>query len=150
VTDLTQREADEPITIGEHELERPTGELKVTIQRQYIPPLDGTKDEVAAFDNWLARGVAELLVKFYYGYEWHVMAESRQGIIAFSIPDLMGPTLKQVIRLAEYKDLRPELIRETGGQMLERMGLRRGRMDRAEYEAAKFRRATFDFGDVKQ
>ena len=144
-----EREADEPITIAETDLDRGHGQVKVTIQRQYVPPLDGTKDEVAAFDNWIARSVAELLVKFYYGYEWHVMAESRQGIVAFSIPDLMGPTLKQVIRLAEYKDLTPDLIRRTGGEMLERMGLRRGAMDVAEYEAAKTRRVTFDFADVK-
>ena len=124
--------------------------LQMKIERRYTAPLDGTKDEVAAFDNWLARQVAELLVKFYYGYEWHVMAESRQGIVAFSIPDLMGPTLKQVIRLAEYSDLTPKLIRETGGQMLERMGLRRGPIDIAQYIAAKSRRSTFDFADVKQ
>ena len=122
----------------------------MTIERKYTPPLDGTADEVAAFDNWLARQVAELLVKFYWGYEWHVMAESRQGIIAFSIPEIMGPTLKQVIRLAEYADLTPALIRRTGGEMLERMGLRRGPIDIAQYLAAKNNKHLFDFSDVKQ
>ena len=124
--------------------------LQMKIERRYTAPLDGTKDEVAAFDNWLAKQVAELLVKHYYGYEWHVMAEARQGIVAFSIPDLMGPTLKQVIRLAEYADLTPKLIRETGGQMLERMGLRRGPIDIAQYLRAKDLKHTFDFSDVKQ
>jgi len=91
-----------------------------------------------------------VLVRNYYGYDWFVMAESRQGIVAFSIPDLMGPTLKQVIRLAQYSDLDPKLIRNTGGQMLERMGLRRGPKDVAEYEKAKANRHMFDFSDVKQ
>ncbi len=144
--------SDEPITISETIVE-PTkrSDVKhVEIKRQYIPPLDGTTDEVAAFDMWIARRVAEVLVKYYYGYDWYVMAESRQGIVVFSIPDLMGPTLKQVIRLAQYGDLHPKLIRDTAGQMLERMGLRRGPKDTAEYEAAKLKRHTFDFSDVKQ
>lgn len=149
MTEGVARLADEPITISEEVLDRPTGEMQVTVQRQYIPPLDGTKDDVDAFDNWIARRVAEVLVRQYYGYEWHVVAESRQGIVYFSIPDLMGPTLKQVIRLAEYKDLTPALITRCGGEMLERMGLRRGRIDIGEYTAAKMRRETFDFSDVK-
>jgi hypothetical protein len=140
--------SDEPILIAAQQIDGPS-KLKMTIERRYTPPLDGTKDEVDGFDNFLARQVAELLVRFYYGYEWYVMAESRQGIIAFSIPDLMGPTLKQVIRLAEYADLTPKLIRDTGGMMLERMGLRRGPCDPEEYAAAKLRRVTFDFSDVK-
>lgn len=146
------READEPITVSET-IVKPTArsDIKhVKVQRQYIPPLDGTDDEVAAFDMWIARRVCESLVRFYYGYDWYVMAESRQGIVVFSIPDLMGPTLKQVIRLAQYSDLEPKLIRDTAGQMLERMGLRRGPKDVAEYEAAKLNRHLFDFSDVKQ
>lgn len=126
------------------------GNQHMTIEQRYIPPLDGTVDEVDRYDMSMARAIAEVLVKSYPGYDWFVMGESRQGIVAFSIPDLMGPTLKQVIRLAQFSDLNPKLIRDTGGQMLERMGLRRGPMDRAEYEAAKKRRVTFDFGDVKQ
>jgi len=145
--------SDEPITISETVV-GPTGrspDVKtVDIKQQYIPPLDGTDDEVAKFDMWIARRVAEVLVRNYYGYDWFVIAESRQGIVAFSIPDLMGPTLKQVIRLAQYSDLDPKLIRRTGGEMLERMGLRRGARDNAEYEAAKRRRHLFDFSDVKQ
>lgn len=126
------------------------GKQGMTIEQRYIPPLDGTVDEVDGFDMKMAREIAEVLVRYYPGYDWYVMGESRQGIVAFSIPDLMGPTLKQVIRLAQFSDLNPKLIRDTGGAMLERMGLRRGPMDRAEYEAAKLRRVTFDFGDVKQ
>lgn len=143
---------DTPIPVAETEV-APTARSDVKsmlIQRQYIPPLDGTEDELARFDQWIARGVAEILVRFYYGYQWNVVAESRQGIVYFSIPDLMGPTLRWVIRLGEYKDLTPKLIMRCGGDLLERMGLRRGPMDIAEYENAKNNRHLFDFGDVKQ
>jgi hypothetical protein len=126
------------------------GKQHMTIEQRYIPPLDGTADEVDGFDMSMCRQIAEVLVKYYPGYDWFVMGESRQGIVAFSIPDLMGPTLKQVIRLSQFSDLTPKLIRDTGGAMLERMGLRRGPMDRAEYEAQKLNRHLFDFGDVKQ
>ena len=145
--------SDEPITISETMVE-PAGRSpdvkQVQVQQQYIPPLDGTPDELDRFDMSIARKVAEVLVRNYYGYYWFVMAESRQGIVAFSIPDLMGPTLKQVIRLAQFGDLDRKLIRDTGGQMLERMGLRRGPKDVAEYEKAKANRHLFDFSDVKQ
>lgn len=126
------------------------GKQHMTIEQRYIPPLDGTVDEVDGFDMSMARAIAEVLVHYYPGYDWYVMGESRQGIVAFSIPDLMGPTLKQVIRLAQFSDLNKKLIRDTGGAMLERMGLRRGPMDRAEYARAKASRHLFDFGDVKQ
>jgi hypothetical protein len=149
---MTETVSDEPISIANQDVDgRSTdGALKMRIERKYTPPLDGSEDDFKAFDNWLARRVAEMLVKEFYGYEWHVMADSRQGIIAFSIPEIMGATLKQVIRLAEYADLTPALIRRTGGEMLERMGLRRGPIDIAQYLRAKDRKHTFDFADVKQ
>lgn len=143
--------SDEPVDIASQVIEGRAGvdRLQMRIERKYVPPLDGTDDELKHFDNWLARRVAEMLVAEFYGYEWHVMADSRQGVVAFSIPEIMGPTLKQVIRLAEYADLTPKLIRRTGGEMLERMGLRRGPIDIAQYLAAKNRKHTFDFADVK-
>lgn len=149
---MSEMHSDEPIDIATHEVEGRAGtdRLKMSIERKYVPPLDGSVDDLKQFDNWLARQVAELLVKQYYGYEWHVMADSKQGIVCFSIPEIMGPTLKQVIRLAEYADLTPALIQRTAGEMLERMGLRRGPIDIAQYLAAKDRKHTFDFGDVKR
>jgi hypothetical protein len=144
--------SDEPIEIASELVDgRASGErLQMRIERKYVPPLDGTVDELAAFDNWLARRVAEMLVSQFYGYEWHVMADSHQGVIAFSIPEIMGPTLKYVIRLAEYADLTPKLILRCGGELLERMGLRRGAIDIAQYLIARDRKHTFDFADVKQ
>lgn len=153
MTELTApREADEPITLSITEVEKPStaSESRVEIHQQYVPRLDGTVDPWDRYDTSMARAIAEVLVHHYYGYDWHVVAESRQGIIFFSIPDLMGPTLRQVIRLGDHSHLNKKLIRDCGGMMLERMGLRRGPKDPAEYEAAKKRRHTFDFGDVKQ
>lgn len=145
--------SDEPITLKETDV-GPTqrgGDVKIMrVRREYIPPLDGTPDRLAKFDQSIARKVAEELVRHYYGYEWHVVAESRQGIVYFSIPELMGATLRWVIRLAQFQDLQPALIMRCGGDLLERMGLRRGPMDLAEYENAKLNRHLFDFGDLKQ
>lgn len=143
--------SDEPITTSITDV-APTArsDIKhVEIKQQYIPPLDGSDDQVDGFDRHIARVVAEILVQYYYGYDWFVMAESRQGIVLFAIPDLMGPTLRWVIRLAQYSDLNEKLVRDCAGQLLERMGLRRGPKDVAEYEAAKLRMHTFDFSDVK-
>lgn len=149
---MTEVVSDEPITLSITDAEAPStaSESKVTIHQQYIPRLDGTHDDTDQYDTSMARAIAEVLVHHYYGYDWHVIAESRQGVIMFSIPELMGPTLKQVIRLAEQSHLNKKLIRDCGGMMLERMGLRRGAKDPAEYAAALKRRHTFEFGDVKK
>ena len=88
-------------------------------------------------------------MRTYFGYPWKVVAESRQGVVYFQIPDLMGPTLHYVIRLAEYKDLTPELIMRCGGELLERMNLPRTQIDMALYAEAQRRKHTFQFGDVK-
>lgn len=145
--------SDEPITLSETDIgaTKRAGDVKrVTVKREYIPPLDGTRDEVAAFDQRIAMQVAEILVRHYFGYTWHVVAETRQGIVYFSIPDLMGATLRWVIRLADYHDLTDRLVMRCGGDLLERMGLRRGPIDQGEYENAKANRHLFQFGDVKQ
>ncbi len=142
-----QLASDEPITIAEDVLDRGHGQEIVTVEQKYTPRLDGTDDPTEAYDTSMARSIMEVLVEQYYGYDWYVLAESRQGIVAFSIPDLMGPTLMQVIRLQEH--LSKKMVLDAAGQMLERMGLRRGRKDAGEYAAAKLRRHTFDFADVK-
>jgi hypothetical protein len=149
--DMTPYQADEPITLSVTQAEAPTSrpESSVAIHKQYIAPLDGSVDPWDRYDTSMACAIMEVLVENYYGYDWCVIAESRQGFVAFSIPDLMGPTLKQFIRLAEHSHFNKKLIRDCGGMMLERMGLRRGSKDPAEYEAAKRRMHTFQFGDVK-
>lgn len=124
------------------------GGVRQEIKSYYTPPLDGTKDEVDAFDMRIARAVAEVLVKHYPGYSWKVTAESKQGVVYFQIPELMGPSLNWVINLGQFSDLTPQLIAIGGGELLERMGLRRGAIDLGEYLAAKNNKQKFEFADA--
>lgn len=123
--------------------------LKMQIQQGYVPPLDGSQGDLDAFDMRIAKGICLILCHFYYGYPWHVKADSAQGIVAFQIPELMGATLHYVIRLAEYRELTPELIMRCGGELLERMGLPRRRIDVPAFVAARDNKHTFDFAGVK-
>lgn len=144
---------DTPISISSTDVvaTKRGGDVKsMTIEQQYVPRADGTRDPYASIDQRMARLIAEILVKHYYGYAWHVISETRQGIIYFSIPDLMGSTLRCVIRLPDFPELMELLVRDKAGELLERMHLRRGPMDQAEYENAKRNRHLFQFGDVKQ
>ena len=125
------------------------GKASQLVVASYVPPLDGTKDELDAFDMRIAKSVARELVTQYPGYPWSVTAESKQGIVYFSIPVLMGPTLKYIIRLGQFADLTPQLIRVCAGELLERLGLNRGGFDIAQYLAAKNAKHKFDFGDVR-
>lgn len=141
--------SDKPVTVG---AEVRTGKkgLEMLMVAGYVPPLDGTEDLVKEFDIHIAKGVLDILARKYFGYPWHVMAETRQGIIAFGIPELMGPTLRVIIRLAEFTDLNADLIINTGGELLERMGLPRGQIDMAAYLHARQNMHKFDFADVKR
>lgn len=136
-------QTDRVITRSVTELEDSKG--KITVSQQYIPPLDGLSDDYEGFDMQVARGIGELLNKVYFGYEWKSYADTRQGIVGFSIPELMGPTLHMVINLKQYSELSPQLIVDKAGELLERMKLPRGRADMALILEAKQRRHTFDF-----
>jgi hypothetical protein len=89
-----------------------------------------------------------LLQADYPGYPWETFVSSKQGIAHFSIPDLMGATLKYVIRLAQWTDLEPKLIRRCAGELLERLNLPRTRIDIAAYLASRANRPGMDFADV--
>lgn len=123
-------------------------DLKSLVVQGYVPPLDGSGDDYKSIDTATARYVAEILVKTYFGYPWHVTAEMKQGVVMFRIPDLMGSSLQYVINLARVKDLTRDLIVRCGGELLERMRLPRGQIDMALYAEAKKRLHTFDFNDV--
>lgn len=123
----------------------------LTIHQAYTPPLDGSFDSYEAVDRRLANAVYAVLKRHYWGYEWDVKTELRQGLITFRLPELlMGRTLHAFVRLADYNDLSDKLIMRLAGDLLERMGLPRTEVDMDAYEAAKFRIKSFDFGDVKQ
>ena len=97
----------------------------------------------------IAQGIGELLNKHYFGYAWKTYADSKQGIVGFSIPELMGETLHYVIRLAEFAELTPDLIVRCAGELLERMHLPRGRADMAQLQWARLNRDKFQFNDKR-
>lgn len=145
MTDMDR--SDEPIVLATSVVKE--GDFKQEIIEAYVPPLDGTVDELNAFDMRIAKAVARVLVKSYPGYSWLVTSESRQGIVHFCIPELMGPSLKYVIKLGQFSDLTPQFVMICAGELLERMGLRRGAIDLGEYMAAKNNKEKFDFSDVR-
>lgn len=126
------------------------GGLKAVVRQTYQPPLDGRSDDYAGFDMRVARGIGEMLNKHYFGYTWKSFADCKQGIVGFSIPELMGPTLHMVINLKQFSELTPELIVNKAGELLERMHLPRHQVDMAAYLWAKENRHKFQFEDVKQ
>lgn len=148
---MTEDAVDRNITIAETELGGSDG--KMVVRQTYQPPLDGKSDDYAGFDMQVARGIGELLNKHYFGYTWKSFADTRQGVVGFSIPALMGPTLHYVINLKQFADMTPQLIVDKAGELLERMHLPRHRLDMealaiAQAEAMN-KRHTFQFDDKK-
>jgi len=119
--------------------------LTATVTQTYQPPLDSRSDDYAGFDMRVAEGIGRLLNKHYFGYTWKSYADTRQGVVGFSIPELMGPTLHMVINLKSFDALDPQLIIEKAGELLERMNLPRGQIDMALYLEARNRKHTFQF-----
>jgi len=122
--------------------------VELIITEAYTPPADGLLDAYRSADMALAREVAKVLAKKYWGYPWSVTSNIAQGILAFQLPELMGPTLNVVIRIKDYNALNDALILDRAGNLLERMGLPRERCDMDLYREAKARLHTFDFDDV--
>lgn len=125
------------------------GKGQAMVRQQYLPPLDGRSDDYAGFDMSVAKGIGELLNKHYFGYSWKSYADTRQGVVGFSIPELMGETLHMVINLKQFADLTPELIVRQAGELLERMHLPRDKFDMAQLKLAKANRANFHFDDKR-
>lgn len=115
--------------------------------RLYKPPLDGTPDMHRKFDMWAASQVNAILDKEFPGYPWSSNCDARQGVVYFGIPVLMGPTLRHVVRLAEWSDLTPDLVRTGGGEILERFNLPRTGFEVASFLHARDNRrlAQIDF-----
>lgn len=144
MTDPDESVADRVDTLSVTEIEGDGG-LKAQVTQTYQPPLDGKSDDYTGFDMRVAEGIGVLLNKHYFGYTWKSYSDAKQGIVGFSIPDLMGPSLHMVIRLKEWSDLDPQMIVEKAGELLERMNLPRGQIDMAAYLDARTRKDTFQF-----
>jgi hypothetical protein len=114
-----------------------TGDRQMMNVQIYKAPLDGTPDTFKKFDHFVATRVNEILTHHFPGYPWKSQCDAQQGIVAFSIPVLMGPTLHQVIRLAEWGDLTPMKVIDAGGELLERFNLPRKGFDAASFIRAR-------------
>jgi hypothetical protein len=121
--------------------------LQSIVRQTYRRPMDGQFDPFAAFDMKIAKEMFLDLQRVYFAYEWKTFCDSGQGICAFSIPELMGPTLHMVIRLPE---LTPEKLFKLAGVLLERMNLPRTDADMANLLFAAQNRGAFDFSDGKK
>jgi hypothetical protein len=108
-----------------------------------------TFDPNEAANSTLRLGIQQLLERHYFGHGWRVKASVHHRVAAFNIPELMGETLHQVVKLNELGG-NDAIIVKLGGDLLERMGLRRGPANLDEVREAKKRMHTFQFGDVKQ
>lgn len=137
----------DPITTDSVVIDGASG--SALVRKVYVPPLDGRSDDYEGFDMRLAQGIGELLNKHYFGYAWKTYADSKQGVMGFSIPELMGETLHYVIRLAEFTELTPDLIIRHAGELLERMHLPRGKFDMAALVAARANKHLFHFDNKR-
>lgn len=140
--------SDQPILLRSEDIQAWRGP-KLHVQQHYVPPLDGKIDDRKGFDQKMADDVQEILQKKYPGYPWKAVCDSKQGVVYFSIPILMGETLKMVIRLAEWSDLTPQLVMRLGGEVLERLGLRRGLISLGEFSDIQRNKHRADFADVR-
>lgn len=115
--------AQEVDTSGQHDI--------INVQKYEQPyGTDGEPlvDEFAGFDMDCAKTVKRLLDKAYPDHLWAVISDVRQGIVKFNIPTLMGLNNWWLINLRTTQ-MTPQAILLGGGEILERYGLRRGRME---------------------
>lgn len=125
------------------------GNREVMVRQAYLPPLDGRSDDYAGFDMHTAKQIGEILTKTYFAYPWKTFADTKQGVVGFSIPALMGPTLHYVINLKAFSDLTEALIVSKAGELLERMNLPRGIADQAAILWAAENKHKFQFDDKR-
>lgn len=105
-------------------------------------------DPNEAANRRLRNAILTVLERHYFGHEWRVKASVHHRVAAFNLPELMGETLHVVLKLKEFGN--DEIVVRLAGDLLERMGLRRGHADLDAVREAKKRMHTFQFGDVKQ
>jgi hypothetical protein len=143
---MSHNTIDVPQLVRSEKRDRVRDRQMVT-QQLYIPPLDGSADPHREFDAFIAGRVHEILAHHYPGYTWNVKCSAQQGMIYFQIPILMGPTLHQTIRLAQWHDLCPELVIDAGGHLLERLNLPRTGFEVNSFLKARDNRHLAQFGD---
>jgi hypothetical protein len=123
------------------------GERTMERRLMYVPPIDGSLDPHRGFDAWVASQIMAILDGEHPGYPWFAASNAEQGIVYFSIPVLMGETLRHLIKLGDWSDLSPVLVKRGAGELLERLGLPKA-FDEASFMHAKNNKHLFDFAGV--
>ena len=116
--------SDLPVLLKQ-ETARAPGRNLVRVEARFVPSGPGSRERAAA-DLAAARSVRRILDTAYPGHDWEVLADSRQGYVAFRIPALMGMNYAYLVK---GRDLTAETVLKGGGELLERYRLPRGRFD---------------------
>jgi hypothetical protein len=129
------------ITLREDVLPKTTlGGNDRVMRTQYIAPADGdggiADDIWKDFDIWAAKQVQNELEKFYPGHNFRVFHDSFQGVCLISIPVLMGINNFMAVNLKKSA-LDSERVMKSGGEILERYGLKRGGFELAPFLEAR-------------
>ncbi|MET4187608.1 hypothetical protein ABIB86_000443 [Bradyrhizobium sp. JR1.7] len=130
------------------EVQQRDADRQMQTRLMYVPPLDGSLDPHRNFDAFVAGRIMEILNHHFPGYPWHAVSNAQQGIVYFSIPVLMGETLRYLIKLGDWSDLSPKLVIDGGGELLERMNLPRKGFDVMSFIKARDQKHLSDFADA--
>jgi hypothetical protein len=93
-------------------------------------------DPFKTMDMANAKWMADALLRYYPGVPWRCIYDGRQKMAYFSIPILMGINKFWAINLTTDQ-LTDGLLMRAGGELLERYGMRRGRMHLDQFLEAR-------------
>jgi hypothetical protein len=93
-------------------------------------------DPFQEFDEWAARQVMKTLEQHYPDHCFRVIHDSHQGVCLISIPILMGVNKFMAVNLKTHS-MDDKCAVAAGGEIQERYGLRRGRMQLAPFLEAR-------------
>jgi hypothetical protein len=93
-------------------------------------------DQWAEYDVWVAARMLSILLSEYPGHPWRCRHDSIQGVALISNWILMGMGHWMAVNLKTH-DLTPDLIIRMGGEILERYGLPRGKLELGSFLEAR-------------
>ncbi|MGP0093131.1 MAG: hypothetical protein ACLPKB_24800 [Xanthobacteraceae bacterium] len=123
-------------------IEGDRGRHDILVLEKYEAPAGddggGAPDPFREYDLWVANGMMALLKAAYPGHFWACQHDTRQRIAKIGIPILMGVSNWMVINLKTH-ELTPGLVIASGGEILERYRLPRGRLEIGSFLDARAR-----------
>lgn len=115
------------------------GHDRVVLQRYEAPATaDGGigEDVRKDYDQWAAAQVMAVLEAEYPDHLWRVVHDSHHGVCLISIPILMGINNYMAVNLRTHA-LDNVRVKNAGGEILERYGLKRGRLELGSFLDAR-------------